>query len=329
MFNKIKCYLKIFLKRRSFILFVFIFSACSNLDEVVVVSADTVVAEVNGVDITVDKLRNEIQFLIKQFRVTNKNSLSKEEKLLLKVKGLNRAIRNDLLLTEVRSSGISLTPDEYEVAARRIESGYKEDSFWEYLKIQNISHELWENRLKNNLLIDKFISIKFKIRTSGNEARAKKYYEANKNKFEKGRMVRAFHIMVATEDEAKVVYGAIKSRKKSFSELAKIYSLASEASHGGDLGYFEVDQMPEEFNAISKLKKDQISDVIKTPYGYHVFKIVGIKAAKQLSFLESEDAIYDQFSRDEQSSTFEKWLVDLKNKSNIKIDENVLSKIGL
>ena len=142
-------------------------------------------------------------------------------------------------------------------------------------------------------------------------------------------MVRAFHIMVAAEDEAKVVYDAIKSRKKSFSELAKIYSLASEASVGGDLGYFEVDQMPEEFNAISKLKKDQISDVIKTPYGYHVFKVVDIKAPKQLSFSESQDTIYNQFSRDEQSSIFEKWLVELKNNSNIKIDENVLSKISL
>ena len=54
-----------------------------------------------------------------------------------------------------------------------------------------------------------------------------------------------------------------------------------------------------------------------------------IKAPKQLSFLESQDAIYDQFSRDKQSSTFEKWLVELKDNSNIKIDENVLSKISL
>ena len=142
-------------------------------------------------------------------------------------------------------------------------------------------------------------------------------------------MVQAFHIMVATEDEAKVVYDAVKSRKKSFSELAKIYSLASEASVGGDLGYFEVDQMPEEFNAIGKLKKDQISDVIKTPYGYHIFKVVDVKAPKQLSFLESQDVIYDQLSRNEQSSIFEKWLVELKINSNIKIDENVLSKIRL
>jgi parvulin-like peptidyl-prolyl isomerase len=264
-----------------------------------------------------------------QFRITNKNALSKEEKFLLKVKGLNRIIRNNLLLTEASSSGVFLTRNEYEVAFSEIESEYKEDSFLEYLKIQNISYELWKRRFKNNLLINKFINIKFKIKTSGNKIDAKKYYEAHKDRFKKGRMVQASHIMVATEEEAKVVYDAIKSRKKSFLELAKIYSLAPEISVGGDLEYFEVDQMPEEFNAISKLKIDQISDMIKTPYGYYIFKIVDIKAPKQLSFLESQNAIYDQFSRNEQSSTFKKWLVELKNNSNIKIYENVLSKISL
>ena len=157
MCNKIKSYLKTFLKLRNFILFIVLLSACSNSDELVVVSGNTVVAEVKGVDITVDKLRDEIRFLIMQFRITNKNALSKEEKFLLKVKGLNRIIRNNLLLTEASSSGVFLTRNEYEVAFREIESEYKEDSFLEYLKVQNIPHELWKIRLKNNLLINKFI----------------------------------------------------------------------------------------------------------------------------------------------------------------------------
>ena len=212
MCNKIKGYLKTFLKLRNFILLIFLLSACSNSNEPVVISGDAVVAEVKGVDITVDKLRDEIRFLIMQFRITNKNALSKEEKLLLKVKGLNRVIRNNLLLTEASSSGVFLTRNEYEVAFREIESEYKEDSFLEYLKVQNISHELWKIRLKNNLLINKFINIKFKIKTSGNKIEARKYYEAHKDRFKKGRMVRAFHIMVAAEGEAKVVYDAIKLR---------------------------------------------------------------------------------------------------------------------
>jgi len=329
MMNEKIFYLTSFFKKISFVLFFCFFISCSSSDAVVVISGDTIVAEINDVDITVDKLRDETKFLIMQFRISNKNSLSKEEKLLLKIKGLNHIIRNNLLITEAISNGISLTRNEYEMAFRDIESGYEEDSFWIYLKVHDIPSDLWENRLKNNLLIKKFIDTNFAINTSGNEVKAKKYYEVHKERFKKGRMVHALHIMVATEDEAKTIYGAIKSGKKSFSELVDIYSLAPDAAMGGNLGYFEVDQMPEEFKIIGKLKKNQISDVITTPYGHHIFKIVDIRNPKQLTFIESKRAIYDEFSRDEQSIVFEKWLIELKNNSNIKINEDVLSKVSL
>jgi peptidyl-prolyl cis-trans isomerase C/foldase protein PrsA len=135
--------------------------------------------------------------------------------------------------------------------------------------------------------------------------------------------------MVASEDESKVVRSALKSQKKSFSELAKMYSLAPEAPLGGDLGYFEIDQMPEEFGLIAQLKKNQVSEVIKTPYGYHIFKIVDVKTPRRLSFSESKKNILEQFARDEQSDNFKKWLMELKNNSNIKINENVLSEVSL
>jgi parvulin-like peptidyl-prolyl isomerase len=249
--------------------------------------------------------------------------------MLLKIKGLNQIIRNKLLLIEADLNAVSLTRDEFDQAFRKIESGYKEDSFWEYLKVRNISSSLWKQRLKNNLLINKFIDTKFKIKNSADEKDAEKYYEAHKEQFKKSRMLHAVHIMVSTEDEAKIVFKAIKLKKKTFLQLARMYSSASEASEGDNIGFFEVDQMPEEFASIAKLKKNQISEVIKTPYGYHIFKIVDIKAPKQLSYIESRDSIFDLFSRDEQSSDFERWLIELKNNSNIKINENVLSKIRL
>ena len=108
-----------------------------------------------------------------------------------------------------------------------------------------------------------------------------------------------------------------------------MYSLAPEALNGGDLGYFEIGQMPEEFGVLAQLKKNQVSEVIKTPYGYHIFKVIDIKAPRQLSFSESKKNIFEQFARDEQSDNFKKWLMKLKNNSNIKINENVLSKISL
>ena len=315
--------------RSFFISFIFLYIACSGSENVVEVSNDAVVAEVNGSNITVDKLHDEIQLLMKQFRVANKNALTEEEKLILKTKGLNRIIRNNLLVMEASSSGISLTRDEYEVAFGEAKSGYEGDSFREFLKDVRISPKLWQTRLKNNLLINKLINTKFKVKLSDDETRARAYYKAHKERFEIGQMVHAFHIMVASEDESRVVRSAIKSQKKSFSELARMYSLAPEAPIGGDLGYFEIGQMPEEFGPIVQLKKNQVSEVIKTPYGYHIFKIVDVKTSRQLSFSESKKNIFEQFARDEQSDNFKKWLMELKNNSNIKINENVLSEVSL
>jgi len=321
--------LKVFLMRSFFILFIFLYIACSDSEKVVDISNDDVVAEVNGSIITVDKLRDEVQLLMEQFRVVNKNTLTEEEQLMLKTKGLNRIILNTLLIMEACSSGIFLAQGEYEVTFRDVKSGYEGDSFREFLKDEGIPSKLWQMRLKTNLLIKKFINTKFRIKLSDDETRARAYYKAHKERFKKGQMVHAFHIMVASEDESNVVRSAIKSQKKSFSELARMYSLAPEASFGGDLGYFEIGQMPEEFGPIVQLKKNQVSEVIKTPYGYHIFKIVDVKTPRQLTFSESKKNIFGQFARDEQSDNFKKWLMELKNNSNIKINENVLSEVSL
>jgi len=321
--------LKVFLMRSFFILFIFLYIACSDSEKVVSISNDDAVAEVNGSIITVHKLRDEVQLLMEQFRVVNKNTLTEAEKLLLKTKGLNRIIRNNLLIMEASSSGISLTEDEYEVAFGQAKSGYEGDSFRELLKDEGISSKLWVMRLKNNLLINKLINSKFKINLSDDETRARVYYKAHKERFEIGQMVHAFHIMVASEDESKLVHRAIAAQKKSFSDLARMHSLAPEASIGGDLGYFEIGQMPEEFGPIVQLKKNQVSEVIKTPYGYHIFKIIDVKTPRQLSFSESKKNIFEQFAIDDQSDNFKKWLMELKNNSNIKINENVLSEVSL
>ena len=329
MLNETMDCLKVFLMRSFFISFIFLYIACSGSGKVLVVPKDAVVAEVNGSNITVDKLHDEIQLLMKQFRVANKNALTKEEKLLLITKGLSRIIRNNLLLMEASLSGISLTREEYEVAFGDAKNGYEEDSFHEFLKDADIPPKLWQTQFENNLLINKLINTKFKVKLSDDETRARAYYKAHKEGFGVGQMIHAFHIMVASEDKSKVVRSAIKSQKKSFLELVRMYSLAPEAHNGGDLGYFEIGQMPEEFGVLAQLKKNQVSEVIKTPYGYHIFKVIDIKTPRQLSFSESKKNIFEQFARDEQSDNFKKWLMKLKNNSNIKINENVLSKISM
>ena len=85
--------------------------------------------------------------------------------------------------------------------------------------------------------------------------------------------VRARHILVPTEDEAKAILVELKNGA-DFATLAKEKSKDPGAAEGGDLGYFTKEQMVPEFAAVAfKLDKGQVSDPVKTQFGWHIIKV--------------------------------------------------------
>ncbi|MDQ0162321.1 peptidylprolyl isomerase [Bacillus alveayuensis] len=95
----------------------------------------------------------------------------------------------------------------------------------------------------------------------------KDYYDSLEGK------IRASHILVEDEKKANEVKKKL-DEGKSFEELAKEYSTDGSAANGGDLGWFGKGQMVKEFEeAAFKLKEGEISDPVKTDYGYHIIKV--------------------------------------------------------
>src|SRR4030095_1849 len=85
--------------------------------------------------------------------------------------------------------------------------------------------------------------------------------------------VRARHILVETEDEAKAVIAELK-KGGDFAELAKTKSKDPGSADGGDLGYFTKDQMVPEFSEVAfKLDKGALSDPVKSQFGWHIIKV--------------------------------------------------------
>ncbi len=86
--------------------------------------------------------------------------------------------------------------------------------------------------------------------------------------------VHARHILVATEGEAKDIETQLKNGA-DFAKLAKEKSKDPGAAEGGDLGYFTKEQMVPEFaESAFKLDKGQISDPVKTQFGWHVIQVL-------------------------------------------------------
>ena len=86
--------------------------------------------------------------------------------------------------------------------------------------------------------------------------------------------VHALHILVKTEQEAKEILSELK-RGSTFERLAQMKSNCPSGKKGGDLGWFGRGQMVRPFElAAFGLKKGEISEPVKTEFGWHVIKVL-------------------------------------------------------
>jgi hypothetical protein len=85
-------------------------------------------------------------------------------------------------------------------------------------------------------------------------------------------LMRAQHILVKTRDEAEEALNMIK-QGQDFGQVAQEKSILPNAAQGGDLGYFKKgDFDPKIESTIEKLKVGEVSDILKTEIGFHIFK---------------------------------------------------------
>ena len=88
---------------------------------------------------------------------------------------------------------------------------------------------------------------------------------------------------------------------QDFADLAREYSDGPTKNKGGDLGYLRMGQIDKRFESkIFALKKGEITDVIETDYGFHIFKVTDIKPETILAFEKVKDKIR-QFLIEEKS----------------------------
>jgi peptidyl-prolyl cis-trans isomerase C len=118
--------------------------------------------------------------------------------------------------------------------------------------------------------------------------------------------VHARHILVPTEDEAKAIEAELK-KGADFAALAKQKSKDPGAADGGDLGYFTKDQMVPEFAEVAfKLDKGQVSDPVKTQFGWHIIKVEDKRTKPTPTFDEVKNQLENYVAHRAQAELVEK-----------------------
>jgi parvulin-like peptidyl-prolyl isomerase len=252
--------------------------------------------------------------------------LEANQKIWLKTNILNELIQESLLHQEAVQQGVKVSSGEFEKYLDQAKEGYKENTFQRALDIEEISRSQWEDKLKTHLLIKKLIEEVINRKIEIKEEELLNYFKQHMEEFQKGEQVRTLHIMVETEDEARRISKLIR-KGKSFSELAKQHSTSPEGKTGGDMGYYEAGQMPKWFDDVFKLKVNKVSDIIRTPFGVHIFKVVDKKPERKMNFEESKKQIHTTLLHEAQEQAFHTWVEEIKKKSEIIIKYEILETI--
>lgn len=261
-----------------------------------VFTKDEVIAKVEGETITKNDL---YEILAKQYGSSTMNYL----------------IDNKIVEIEAEKENIKLSDKEIEEEMQSyIELNGGEEAFNNILEQSRITKEDIERDIINYLKIVKLLEPKIKI----TDEAMKTYFEENKESFNEEEQVEASHILAADEATAKEVKEKLNAGE-DFAKLAKKYSTdTSNAEDGGELGFIRKGDMAEEFeNAAFAMNIGEISEPVKTEYGYHIIKITDKKEAKEAVYKdhkeEIKDILLDQAIQDEYS----KWITEKNEKLDI------------
>jgi len=197
------------------------------------------------------------------------------------------------------------------------------------------AHIMYQRRIIKDLRED---YVRQKLKDVNWEATAKETYQVQKQQYMTDEMVKASHILIKVDekhsDEAAQAQ-ALELRERAlkgedFGELAKQYSTdPSAARNAGSLGFFKRGQMVKPFEDVvfAMQEPGAISEVIKTPFGYHVIRYDERKMPEQMPFESVKDKIIDELQTQMGNKLWQDKLIAIRSASDIVVDEKLLQAL--
>ncbi|TYB31709.1 MAG: peptidylprolyl isomerase [Candidatus Mcinerneyibacterium aminivorans] len=279
-----------------------------------------IIAKVNDQEITQKELDN----LINAYKQQNqKKEISEQEEKNL----LERIVQSYLLIEEAKDRGLEVDDSMVEKQLQQYYQYYKgEENFKKLLKNQGISFENFKDKLRTDLKAQVTVNNEVEKKVDVTSEDINKYYEENKESMKAKEAVKAKHILFSKEEYDSEEEALEKAKKvkekieegKDFEKMAKKHSDCPSKEKGGDLGSFTRGKMVPKFEeAAFNLDVNEISDPVKTKFGYHIIKKEDHSPAKDLELEEVKDQIRKTLFDQKSQAVINDLLEELKEKYNI------------
>jgi peptidyl-prolyl cis-trans isomerase SurA len=296
-------------------------------------------AEVDGTPIYRDQV--ERYYRGRMAQVTE--AASTEQVLSVKLNVLNELINNQILLVHASRAQIAVSAGEVDKRLAQLQGPYSKEEFQKKLSEQGLQWDELREEVRKNLSIEKLINKEITSRVTVTDADIANYYERNKSNFNVPE--REYHVaqievtpqrdpqvrnlrkddaknMVEAERKIRALYAQVRNGA-DFAAVAQAYSEDPKtASGGGDMGFIPasgLESHPLLKRAIGPLKVGEISGIVRTEEGFHIFKLLAREDPGQhpLSDPQVQSSVRQTLANEKEELLKAAYIEDLRNRAKV------------
>ncbi len=291
---------------------------------------DKIVAVVNDEVITLSDIRVAGRDILNSL-----GSLSAEERVNREIAAkstiLDKLIENLLIMQEAKRFGIRASEEEVQKAVEDVRGKNRltEKEFLRALSEMGVTIKAYSDNVEKEIIRSKFMSRVIGSRVNISDDEIEFYYNRKGDAFILPGEIRLGQVLLLTsnntsEDEKKEtrskaqwVLNKIKEGE-DFEKLASKYSQVPDK--GGDLGYVRKGEInPEIEKVVFNLKEGEVSGLVETSLGFHIFKIVDIKDENKKPLSEVKEEIKSILFNERMDEVYQEWLEHMKTISYIEV----------
>lgn len=250
---------------------------------------------------------NDVSITIEEFREMSERQPIEGKMRLLNEKGLRDFLENYIITREILyQEGKKKGFDRNKEILRKVED------------------------FKRAMVIDALLEEALKEKSEITEEEIQRYYKENESLFSEPLEIKIRHIFVTSEPVLKEVLTKL-SKGESFEKLASQYNVDRTREDGGNLGYIRRGQLAPSFAqfeeaAFSLKRKGDTSDVVRTPYGYHIIRLEDMRGTTKRPLNQVREKIHLFLQTKKRQDAYLEYVKEVKSKAKIMINEKLWSK---
>jgi len=296
-------------------------------------------AEVDGQPI----FRDQVERIYRSRATAGPDAANSDEAVSFKLNILNELINNQILVDHALHAGITVSEAEVDNKVAELKSPYSKEEFEKRLKDQGLEAEDLRREVHRSIIINKLINKEITSKITVADAEIAQYYQRNKSNFNVPET--EYHLaqiqvtptadaevrnlknddaktLAAAERKIQALYARLRAGE-DFATVAQEYSEDPRtAAGGGDMGFVPASGLnasPQLKQAITSMKVNEISGIVRSSGGFHILKLLGREEAGQhpLSDVRVQSAIRQTLRNEKEQLLKAAYIEMLRNRSKV------------